>query len=253
MNYLPPPTFKEFNPNDFAYLGGLMIERKFWIALSPETTLKSEGFYIPSKKLNPNWPEILELKYGLTPNVKYDLKLMSLPSEITREMQEKLKQRRNLIAKKLYIPVSNELPSPEECLLDIQTRIRAKQSAKELTRLLETSQEEPKELTEFERKVLQWNPEIGILKSRTQFNINPKRPKLEYEVVNEYLFHLSNSPITEISYFEGILLNLCQEPNTNRAIFGFRRDMATDWPNSFPKEFIDEMNTLIHNLENILK
>lgn len=66
------------------------------------------------------------------------------------------------------------------------------------------------------------------------------------------LASMSISVTEAIQSNTGIILSLAEEPNTNRAIWGFRRDLATDWPGNFIAPFVEKMNLLISGLEELL-
>ena len=150
-----------------------------------------------------------------------------------------------------------------ECLLYLQMRLFGFESAQETLEML-GQKKEKRELTDWEKKLKIWRPGYGFLydyRDRVGF-LFPKAHEKDYkhEIIKEYFFHIPDS------YFSGVILSLAQEPNSDRPFWGLRRDLATDWPfdgektairlfsdNSPVKNFVEQMNSLIINLENIIQ
>jgi len=241
----------EFNPKDFSYNGGFGIDFSFWTSIASEDA-RGNSFRIPSQRLNVNWPAILREDYEVN-NIYYDPRITSLHLEVTHDMVNKKKS-------KMYVSLSridgktfapSDSLSPEQWLQSEKMRILGRRSAKSLLHSLgEYAQEE--KLIEFEERILQWQRGYGFLVDYGDmkgllFPVPKDDSALKYEVIREFFFHL---PYNSLS---GVILSIGEEPNSNKAIWGFRRDMATDWPKEFPDSFINEMNGLTADLEDFLK
>ncbi len=247
--------YREFNALDFVYSGKLSIDKNFWTELKPNN-FDVQRFYAPSKILSQDWPEILKLKYNIEPAIEYDMEIVGLPLKITRKMikskKSKIKKYKSMILENPELIEHPKEITPEDWLESEKIKMAAKESAQETLEMLGKRERKKIIPTEFEEKIKRWHRGYGFLVEYTEMvGFLFPRPKdeksLKYEVIREFLFNIQDN------YFSGIILSLAQEPNTNRAIWGFRRDMATSWEDKFPKEFVGKMNNLAENLEAILK
>lgn len=138
----------------------------------------------------------------------------------------------------------------------------------------ESMQEAYDDLSEFEKLVYQWGPGYGYLipsRDTKKDLLSPGGPKegvvLTNKVEREYFFNIPKS------HWSGVILALGQEPETDKVYWGFRRTLKMDWPfnldGPLPRapgleehfvgnqtdpahEFVDKMNNLIYNLENVM-
>lgn len=239
-----------FEPEKFLHrnTGRLPIDAAFWTRIKSE---KESKLHIPTPALKKDWPEYLEIVHNIKPDIFYDPAISGLILEVTPEMMEKFIQETN----KVLIDDDEDNPSPtsitpEEYLSIERLRTFAKISGNNFMNVMGKT-EEPLYLSEWEERLLQWREGYGFLvESKDMKGLLFPKPNnmqsLKQEVVREYFF---NIPEREYS---GIILSLGQEPNSNRAIWGFRRDFATDWPEQLPQRFITEMNELTENLETLL-
>ena len=242
----------EFNPLDYTVSSNYPVSNDIWIELNgkeKEFLITSKPFYVPTKNAKKCWPEKIKAVYGIEESIYYDCEISGLPNRVTEEM---LEEKRKNYWKCLIDENGNPWPppekiSPEDYLESEQMRIMASQSAEGLMEMF-GKRGEKKELTEFEKKILQWRPGYGFLyeigETEGVFFPRPKEiDSFKYEIVREYLFHLPKFP--------DLILSLAQEPNTDRAIWGFRRSLALDLP--LECDFLaGEINHLTESLEKIL-
>ena len=152
--------------------------------------------------------------------------------------------------------------SPEEYLRSKSMRL--------ITELSLTSKKF-EDLSEKEQRICRWKQDYGFLWDHREGTgvlfPGPRNLKaLKFEVMNEYFFHVPEFP--------RLILSVGCEPNSDRAIYGFRREASMDWPPDrlwngweydenkkphpkyidFPNEAVEKgmvlpMNYLIKNLE----
>lgn len=245
----------DFCPGCYAYRGVLEIDGLFWEELvsGGEYKFDRQGFNLPEKDLRKNWPGVLYSLFLQTEGkfIDYDPSVVGLPSEITPEMMEE-----------------ENAGTPEDYLALKREGLGMRISNFKNLRKTFPNLKEP-EFIEFEERVMNWSTNYGFL---VPSKINTcKSPILHpvpgiFECRREYLFHVPPNMYAEIEddefgslgrggigYWSGILLSLGWEPNTNRCIWGFRKDFTTEFSKEFPKGFVEAMNYLTINLEGMLK
>lgn len=228
-------------------------------------------FRHPKKNLRKDWPNILKMVYGIEPNISYDTRVSGLILEITPEMlaeeiaENEERYRNNWVFSSEY--EREEFIKREREQTTAQTYLQGKK----YNLIMETMDQEEttikgikkikqrfyEDLTDFEKRVLQWEPEYGILidhrKKEGDFFPQGKDQDIKYEIEREYFFSLPTYP--------ELFVSLAQEINTNRAIWGLRRSMGLDWPFDSPtnerrpdkvNETVEEMNQFLLNLEQML-
>ncbi len=280
---------QDFNPRKFLFNFG---ERRFPIDCTFWAELNNAGLdlYLPQKRAKRGWPSRLKEEYGITEHVYYDSAIVGLPLTLTREQIEgaRLGMNRYLIKSAGDLsPVSPPKSiTAEQALQYMQIRLYARQSALEIMQSLKESKSAmpAPELTDWEKKVLSWRRGYGFLVPYDcmvgVFLPFPKdESSLKYEVVREYFFQTPDKLGLLDEYFRGIALSIAQEPNSDKAIFGLRRDLRTDWVFGDPRfcdgqtahiggmwvndhveggrsvaiePFVEQMNYLIRNLEEVL-
>jgi len=258
-----------FDPRDYYFEYGMPVDGTFWIELNgkeevPVSTKKR--FYTPSHKAKKEWNEMLKFIYQIEEHVFYDPAITGLINNIPFKMKVEVQKNHDYLmnAHKELFSFPEKTLDDDRILELLKIELQAEMSANDLMIMLgkEDSVPKRKELSDFEKRLMVWKPGYGFLVDRmTSFPFS--RPKdsdsLKYEIVREYLFHLREYP--------EVVLSLAQEPNSDRAIWGLRRTMNLDWPfdesqNTFKRVlekheisvdiYIDQMNNLIENLENIV-
>jgi len=222
----------------------------YWWELGPEgekNRFSENGLYIPTRRLAKNWNGVLYpifMEHGGSFKDYYP-EITGLPA--SDEVKSKLEEGEN----------------PEDFLMKVamDLTLRSSSIAQSLQMFPHRKFPEP---TEFENKVAHWGEGYGFLvPDGLPFHAFTNPRKGQYEVVREYFFHIpaglsgSNGeldfPTTEsLGYWEGIILSMGVEPNSNRCIWGFRQDLATEFPHTFPKALVNGVNYLTLNLETIL-
>ncbi|MEI6731975.1 MAG: hypothetical protein WCK90_04835 [archaeon] len=244
------PDFS-FNPLDFVCQVSYPIDNSFWIHLADDSLTK-QGFYHPSQPAKKDWPDLLKVKYGIEEYIFYDPEIVGLPLQITNEMLEAKRKDWNKYIVEDFKSMKPLAPpekiTPEEWLMDEQMSLYAETAFDGLIDPDGTNPPKERKYTDFEKKVMHWRKGYGFLVNyKDMKGILFPTPRddeaLKFEIVREYFFNIPGC---------GVVLSLAQEPNTDRAIWGMRRDFATDWPKEFSKQFIERMNYISVNLENIL-
>jgi len=214
-----------FNPLDFVVPGNWLIDDSFWEHLDENSTIPSNcktRFYIPQIRAKKGWPEKLKQYFNIGPWLVYDPKVINLPDEITAEEIEEHRKGMNK-----YLIKSREdmtpVPPPEK--LDVRDYLRAKST--EIMGRLCWSSVKWEDLTEKEQRIYQWKSDYGFLwDHRDGSGVLFPQPKdlkaLKFEVINEYFFYVRDFP--------SLILSVGCEPNSDRAIYGFRREASMDWP-----------------------
>lgn len=243
---------EDFNPQQFHYNAPLPIAGDVWEELSDIKKIQgtNKQVYAPIKPLSNDWFERLTKLFGCYPNAIYDPQIANLPETITRQTLDDARSDWNK-----YVIKSIEDPTPVPPPRSISPeRYLFKKS-------LEFAFREP--VTEEERKIATWREGYGYLTSRS---VTKKRFRVDFE----HFFNIPNS------YWSGIVLSLARERNTGKAIWGLRRDMATDFPfnptskgptsgpfatslnshlmieNDLIDRYVEQVNNLTFNLENCL-
>ena len=221
-----PELDVDFNPSEFVVPSNWLIDNSFWEHINENCTVPSSPsckarFYVPTVRAQKGWPEKLRQHFGVEPWVIYDPAVLNLPNEITAEEIEACRLNINK-----YVIKSLEDPTPvgPPEKLSVQ-RYLEHESTSILARLSFGGKWE--NLTEKQRRISRWRADYGFLwDHRDGAGVlfpGPKDEKaLKFEVLNEYFFHLKQFP--------QLILSVGQEPNTDRAIFGFRREASLDWP-----------------------
>jgi hypothetical protein len=184
------------------------------------------------------------MRYDIEPNIFYDTKISGLILEITPEMlaekiarQEKSyrtnwqfrseKEREDFIKRQAEQTSAQTYIQGRKFSLILQMM---EQTEPAIPGIKKTKQRFYEDLTDFEKRILQWNPEYGVLiDNRTKTKgLFPqgKDQDIKYEIEREYFFSLPTYP--------ELFVSLAQEINTNRAIWGLRRSMGLDWPFDSP-------------------
>ncbi len=276
----------EFDINDYVFdqrQHRLGIDGTFWAELS---SLEHAGFYLPTSKPKARWNEKLATQFNVKEYIYYNPQTVGLPYTLTAEKIAEIEERRGRYQVQFEgdtAPVQPRKPlTAQEALQSVQISLMAKRSARNLIRMHDKSKTVP-EFTEWEKRVLSWRPGYGFLThykdmKGSLFPVPAGDESLKHEVVREYFFHLKPKEFLH-SYFSGVILSVAQQPNTDKAIYGFRRDLSTDWilgderffdgetailngvyvqgevhgGTSIPvKPFVERMNYLIKNLEELL-
>lgn len=274
----PDPNF---NIENYHYELGehpFPVANDLWIGLGDIERVK---FYVPQKRAMKDWPDFLKLKFDIEEDVFYDPAIVGLPSTLSPgQIEEVRKNMYKYVIKSIEDPTPVSPPKtlqPEDALESIKMRILARRSFQDFNKMFGNVSREVAPLSEWEQKVIQWRKGYGFLVPYTKmtgvlFPTPSGDDALQHEVVREYFFHIKDSPLS------GIILSVAQEPNTDRAIYGLRRDMRTDWVFSDPRffdgktaiidgmiingkakgipvdvtSFVEKMNYLTRNLEELL-
>jgi len=239
-----------FNPKEFEYQSNLPIDNSFWIEINDPSFLSSK-LYIPKNALNKNWPDKLMNEYEIEKFAFYDPEIVALPLRVTKEMIEEANSERLQYPKLINARTGKSMPLPPiRDAVEFIEHLKISSFAKLAVERIRNPDARTA-LSDFKIKATKWNPDYGFLVSFRDAkgwpfprarDINDKK----YEVVREFFFHVPEG------FNSGIILSVAQEPNTNRAIWGFRRDFLTDWPSQFSEPFSDEMSRLIRGLESVL-
>jgi len=226
------------------------VDANLWADLNDgvsENSLSKQGFRIPSQRAMKEWDEMLKVKFGISEHVFYDPEIVGLPSEVTAEELERARLNwcSRLVSDGKPVPPPESI-TPEQYLISRQFQIFLKQDRI----LAELMKRGISEISEEERRIAVWRPGFGFLWDYHQGEgLLQSRPKnesiLRYEAIREYFFHHPLSP--------GIVLSVAQEPNSDRAIWGLRRDLFTDFPSKFNEEAVGGINYLTENLEKVLR
>lgn len=202
-------------------------------------------FRHPKRILRKDWPDILKMVYDIEPNISYDPKVSGLILEITPEMlakeiaeHEKSYRQPNYRfdseeQREEFIKNMAKGMTPQNYIQGKQYGLRLEMMEQEETTIpgiKKIKQRFYEDLTDFEKRILQWEPEYGVLidhraKSKGLFP-QGKDQDIKYEIEREYFFHLPTYP--------ELFISLAQEINTNKAIWGLRRSMGLDWPFDSP-------------------
>ncbi len=263
----------DFNPSDFVVPSDWFIDNSFWEHLDENCGVPSScktRFYIPTARAKKGWPEKLEQFFGVKPWVVYDPSVLNLQNEISVEEIEACRLNMN---KYLVESLENMKPVPPPDKLSVQRYLRNKSLS--ITAGLCWG-EKWENLTEKEQRISRWTEAYGFLwDHRDGKGVLFPGPKdemaLKFEVMNEYFFHTKQFP--------PLILCVAQEPNTDRAIYGFRREASLDWPfdkmqvgfehnehgkiigpkivtlsdEAVENNIVNPMNKLIRNIEYILE
>jgi hypothetical protein len=201
-------------------------------------------FYHPRKNLRKDWPSILKMRYGIEENAFYDTRVSGLILEVTPEMlaneiaENEERYRNNWVfaseyERENFIKSEREQTTAQTYLQGRKYGLQLEMMDQEETTIPGIKKREQRfyeDLTDFEKRVLQWSPEYGFLidhrKKEGDFFPQGKDQDIKYEIEREYFFHLPSYP--------ELFISLAQEINTNRAIWGLRRSMGLDWPFDSP-------------------
>lgn len=251
---------------------GRHIGNDLWVELDGDEgvpTSCNSRFYHPTKKAKRGWPAMLKTVYGIKEQVFYDVRISGLINEIDSvEMEEYRKEMfQGMIDSKTRMPV----PPPDEISNRFYLELRkgglmAEMSANRLKKMFSKSLEldKEREFTDFEKRLLQWRADYGFLidyrEKKGFFGRMPDNSEaFKHEVEREYLFCLPEA-------YE-LVLSVAQEPNTDKAIWGLRREMNLDWPfdskgNTFSEllnargssidDFVKSFNSMIKGIEEII-
>jgi hypothetical protein len=267
-----------FNPQEFLVPENWFIDGTFWEHIDQNMSVPSvckTKFYIPQKRAKKSWPEKLKQFYGIEPQAVYETSVLNLPNEITAE---EIETHRRGMNKYLVKSIEDPTPIGPPDKLSVQNYLRSKRMELIGKLSFTTSEEQTKRIwdrmTEKEKRIYRWTKDYGFLwDHREGKGVLFSEPKgieaLKFETTCEYFFHLPDFPL--------LILSVGCEPNTDKAIYGFRREARLDWPfdkiwtgvehdeNGKPRpRYIDTpekaveqnivlpMNRLIQNLEYIL-
>lgn len=230
------------------------VSNDIWIELDgkedvPVSTPKR--FYHPKKNLRKEWPDILKMRYGIKPNKIYDTKVSGLILEVTPEMLEKERVKHSAFEMNMAAEDYLQLKK-YSLILDLMD-----QEQPTIPGIKKSKQRFYEDLTDFEKRILQWEPEYGILvdhRAKSEgFFTQAEDKDIKYEIEREYFFNLPT--------YSELFISLAQEINTNRAIWGLRRSIGLDWPFDSQTttrrpdnvdETIREMNQFLLNLEQMI-
>jgi hypothetical protein len=261
-----------FSPLEFV-TPSMFIDKTFWEHLDVHSSIPSSptakfAFYVPQTRAKKGWPEKLKQFYNVEPHVVYDSAVISLPNEISAEEIEKHRLGMN---EYVIESAENPVPVPPPERLAVEDYLQSKKF--ELMFKVGTKEEFDK-LTEKEKRIYQWDKNYGFLWDHREgkgvfFPQARDLKALKFEVVSEYFFHTPEFP--------RLILSVGCEPNSDQAIYGFRREASLDWPPdkvwtgvefdanrkpkpryvSYPDDVVAQklvlpMNSLIRNLEYVL-
>lgn len=267
----------KFDPKKFVYPenGVLPISHDIWNSLDningiPFTNKK---FYVPRAELPADWNLRFNDKLGIKENVFYDPEIVNLSVLVNKDMISEFLSGLRPNDPILDMVKQNGGDLPEDIYLELYgQKLRWKISHAQTLAMLSDKEDEFKfELSDWQKKVLSWRRGYGHLvpMEDMHFGIFGASPKYDAVLANrvegEYFFRVPRD------YYSGIVLSLGVASDGGNAYWGFRRDLATDWPFRFdPKKemsehrkllemiapmepFVDKMNYLLVNLENVLK
>lgn len=220
-----------FSPLEFLVPTDWFIDGTFWEHIDDKMSVPSScqtKFYIPTTRARKGWPEKLKQIYGVEPQAVYETSVLNLPNEITAEEIEAHRKGMNK-----YLIKSREDPTPvgPPSKLSVQEYLRSKRMKLIANLSFTNNQEETKQvwerMTEKEKRIFRWKEDYGFLwdhrEGKGTFFPEPRDIQaLKFETTCEYFFHIPEFPL--------LILSLGCEPNTDRAIYGLRREARLDWP-----------------------
>jgi hypothetical protein len=239
----------DFNPRNYQVPNeGIyrFTDACFWAELNGDEGIfkkRKNVFHIPTQKSSKDWPDLLKAKYGIEPKINYDQEIVNLPLQVTEEQLAEGKRHRNEL---FTHDTEEERKEFEARPYTPEDWLSIRQGYLSIVLGEAGNQDEAyANLSDLDKKILRWRPSYGSLKGK-------------YNVSAEYLFHVQEDP--------QLYLSLASEMSSNKAIWGFRRqmglDLPIDWRNngedlefvgiSVPK-LITSMNNLIENMENIIR
>lgn len=212
-----------FNPLEFV-IPHMFIDKNFWEHIDGNMSVPtscSERFYVPNTRARKDWPEKLKQFYNVEPYVVYDSSVVNLPAEITAQ---EIELHRKGMNKYFIESVENPVPVPPPEKLQVEDYLFSKHLELMLT---VGTKEEYKHLNDKEKRIYRWDRNYGFLwdHRRAKGALFPQPESLsalEFETTCEYFFHIPEFP--------KLILSLGCEPNTDKAIYGFRREASLDWP-----------------------
>lgn len=220
-----------FSPQEFLVPSNWFIDGTFWEHIDDKMSVPSScqtKFYIPTTRAKKDWPEKLKQLYGIEPQAFYDPKILTLPEEITAEEIEAYRKGMN---KYLIKSLKDPTPVGPPSKLSAQEYLRSKRIQLIAELSFTSTEEETKRvwerMTEKEKRIYHWKEDYGFLwdhrDGKGTFFPEPRDVQaLKFETTCEYFFHIPEFPL--------LILSLGCEPNTDRAIYGFRREARLDWP-----------------------
>jgi len=217
----------DFNPREFVVPTGWFIDGTFWEHIDencsvPSSTSCKTRFYVPTARAKKGWPEKIKLTFNVEPWVVYDMAVLNLPNEITAEEIEEHRLNMNK-----YLVKSLKDPTPVGPPDKLSVREYLSRKSLSLQAFLCWGNRTFEDLSEKEKRICQWTEDYGFLWDHRDGEgllfPHPKDDKaLKFEVIKEYFFHLREFP--------QLILSVAQEPNTDKAVYGFRREGSLDWP-----------------------
>lgn len=211
----------KINLEDYALPKNSFVDATFWEQIDKDTSIPSnplaKRFYVPSRISKRGWIEKLETVYGIKPWFVFDSKIANLPNEIPFEELEKERLECN---KYVVRSMKDQTPLPPPEKVDSIRYLAGKNMELHLQR--------PKweDLTDFEKRVLQWRKDYGLLwdhrKASGLLFPMAKPEDMKFEIDRELFFRIPEQ--------SGLVLSLAREINSERPIYGFRREGFLDWP-----------------------
>ena len=213
-----------FSPLEFVVPSNWFIDRTFWEYIDENLSIPSlckTRFYIPTTRAKKGWPEKLKQYFSVEPSVSFDSEIINLPNEITAE---EIEEHRKGMNKYVVESVKNPVPIGPPEKLSVERYLQSKKF--ELLFRVDTK-EAWESLTPKEKRIYRWTRDYGFLWDHrdgkgTLFPGPRDLKALKFEVISEYFFHVPS--------FNQLILSVACEPNTDKAIYGFRREARLDWP-----------------------
>jgi len=268
-----------FGPADYLVPERFFIDRTFWEHIDEHMSVPSSKncprFYVPQTRARKGWTEKLKVRFGVEPFIEYDPAVLNLPNEITAEEIEAFRKDMN---KYLVESLENPVPVPPPEKVSVQEYLRHKSTSLTARLCFADDDERAKRIwnsfSEKEKRIYRWTEDYGFLWDHRDgkgmlFPAPKDDSALKFETTCEYFF--------QVPSFPQLILSLGCEPNTERAIYGLRREASLDWPfdkiwlgpgvdeNGKPKakmasipdetvrrQIVEPMNSLIRNIEYLI-
>lgn len=215
----------EIDLNQSSVKPGTTIEYPFWEELDRNCSVPShpcaERFYIPRRVGKRGWVERIQENYEIKPWFVFDSEVGNLLYEVQKNVAEPVKW-----LKTKQVELQCELAQFEKW-----TKPR----------------KNFQDLTNFEKKLLKWGEDYGLLWDHRfgagQLFSMAREKDMQYEIDREFLFHTS---------YEGLVLSLSREINSERPVYGFRKQPFLEWPFDISEEGLkfppEKVNPLVKNV-----